>query len=980
MRRRGAIGLLQKQLMLMKVVVSSFSRAIIALVFAAIFAHSPLAAQQTHSFRDGAPLFTRVAVSQNVRVDSVISLLPAQISRQEPAGFDTTLSGIDPGFSMLANPVLGASDFDDVAAPSTFYLVTVGPDRKVVAVSKAGSILAFEFNAARAGSATFLPVDCFNYRDGGLLRLLITDQGDHRVILVDFETQDIRWQYGSTQGAGPNQLSRPSDAVKLPDSARVLICDTGNNRAIIVDTTNKAIVWSSVGVSLNNPVDVEYDTSANAVLITDQNNHQVIMVRRSDNQIIFRFGEQGVSGTGSRLNSPSDADLLPDGTILICDTGNNRLIQVDRQGQIVYAFHRPLSRIADADRLANNRTLAIFDRVNGVPLSLLPQVLAYMNEDLISKQFDFGRKVDFDSLFWDGQVVDGVTSIRFQLRSSPDQANLATAPWLGPTGSSDFYTTRASRINPAHDGSQYFQYRVFLGSTNVLQTPTLTQFNVKARFFDDAVTGTVSSEVIADSAQNTISGWTTLRVLLRRPETPNFLFGDVSLEVRLVDTTTSAVFFSNLSNFSDTLIFDLRPETRLRQKQAVRFEAFLKTINGSVTPILDEYQITWNFTRTTKGTISFVDSLRSPSSFYRADSASQRPPRVGAVFVRLDDGNLLDVQSTINLQISSRLSNDVQAVTLEKQDIGFYLLRNGLPIVVTDFVGMQNGLLEVSDRDTLVVNYTDPTDPTDTSVARALVIGNVSGSLSITDARGAAIDTAGIGATLYLQLTGEFDRNLSPARDTVVAEFFNNVTQDVQKVTMLEVQNETDNDFTTGKFFSAFGVPVVRGGTSVPDDGKLQSLPGNDVGARFIDFDNRIVQDALTLFPDPADTIPNPRNLAYEFEFGPNPYRVRAESNQLFRIRGIAFTGDIELLKIEIYNLAGDRVRTLQANEVGLERGVFIRRGPPSESRSNWWNLRTESGEQVASGTYWAKIYVRLTTENAQTTNSSILRKFVIIQ
>jgi len=962
--------------MLMKVVDSSFSRAIIALIFAAIFAHLPLAAQQTHSFRDGTPLFTRVAASQNVRVDSVISLSPVQISRQEPAAFDTTLSGVDPNFSLIANPILGASDFDSVAQ-SPFYLVTAPPDRKIVAVSTTGTLLSFEFNAARAGSPTFSPVDCFNYRDGVLLRLLITDQGDHRVIVADFETQLILWQYGGTQGSGPDQLSRPSDAVRLPDSARVLICDTGNNRAIIVNQDTKAIVWSSAGVSLNNPVDVEYDTSANAVLITDQNNHQVILVRRSDNQVIFRFGVQGVAGAGTRLNSPSDADLLPDGTILISDTGNNRLIQVNRQGEIVYSFHRPLGRIADADRLANNRTLAVFDRVNGVPLSLLPQVLAYLNEDLVSRQFNFGRKVDFDSLFWDGQFADGVTAIRFQLRSSPDQANLATAPWLGPTGASDFYTARASRINPAHDGSQYFQYRVFLGSNNVLQTPTLTQFNIAARYFDEAVTGTMRSEAIGDSVQNIITAWNTLRVILRRPENPNFLFTDVSLEARLVDPVSGAVYFSELRGHSDTLSFDLRQETRLRQKQAVRFEAFLRTNNGSVTPIVDEYQISWNFTRTTKGTVTFVDSLRNTTTFYRAANASQNPPRLGAVFVRLDDANLLDVQSTINLQITSRLSNDVQTVTLEKQDIGFYILRNGLPIVVTDFVGTENGLIEVRDRDTLIVSYTDPTDPTDISVARAQVIGNVLGTLRITNAQGTRIDTASVGVTLFMRLTGELDRNLSPARDTVFAEFFNNVTQDRQQVRLLEEQNAGNSNFTTGNFFSEVGVPVLKSGTAVPNDGNIQALGGNDIGARFVDLDNSVRLASVTLFPDTL-LRDNPRNLAYDFDFGPNPYRVGR--SQRFRMRATAFTGTIELLKVEIYNLAGDRVRTLEGNAVGLSRGNIVLKGSESFSGPQWWDLRAESGEQVSSGTYWAKVHVRLTMENAQTTNSSVLRKFVIIQ
>lgn len=959
----------------MKVVDNSFSRAIIAFGFAAIFAHSPLAAQQTHSFRDGTPLFTRVAASQNVRVDSTISLLPGQISRQEPASFDTTLSGIDPGFSILANPLVGASDIDSVAL-GDFYLVAVGSDKKVVAVDNSGTVLSFSFNPGGADSANFRPVDCFNYREGVQLRLLITDQGNHQVMLVSYETEGVLWKYGGTQGAGPNQLSGPSDAVRLPDSARVLICDTGNNRVILVNQNTKEIIWNtSPIITLNSPVDVEYSAEeGGAFLITDQNNHQVILVRRSDKQVLFRFGIQGVSGNDiTHLNAPSDADLLPNGNVLICDTGNNRLIEVNRLGQIVYSFHRPLVRISDADRLANNRTLAIFDRVNGVQLSSLPQVLAYVNEDIISKQFDFDRKVDSDSLFWNGQFADGVTSIRFQLRSSPDQANLATAPWLGPTGSTDFYTTRASRINPAHDGSQYFQYRVFLGSNDVLQTPTLTQFKIDARYFETDSTGTMSSEAIGDSAQNIITSWTTLRVLPRRPENPNFQQSDVSLEIRLVDPTTGALFFSGQANPADTTKFNLATEARLRQKQAVRFEASFKTFNGSVTPILDDYQIDWNFTRTTKGTITFIDSSRNEATFYRANIT---PSNGGAVFISLDDPNLQDVQSAIDVQIRSVRTGDVESVTLVKQPTGIYRLETGLPIVISN-VARFGGLIEAGDRDTLVVSYTDPTDPTDISVARAQVIANVLGDLNITNAQGVEIDTASIGVTLFLRLTDELDRNLSASRDTVVAEFFNNVTQDRQQVRLLEEQNAGDTNFSTGNFFSEVGVPVLRGGTAITNDGNIQALGGNDIGARFVDLDNSVRSDFVTLFPDTL-LRDNPRNLAYDFDFAPNPYRVGR--SQRFRMRATAFTGTIELLKVEIYNLAGDRVRTLEGNAVGLSRGNIVLKGSESFSGPNWWDLRAESGEQASSGTYWAKVHVRLTMENAQTTNSSVLRKFVIIQ
>src|SRR5579863_7568675 len=63
--------------------------------------------------------------------------------------------------------------------------------------------------------------------------VLITDQGNQRVILVNLFTGKIVWQYGTTGviGIGPNQLNNPNSA-ELLENGHILIADELNNRVI----------------------------------------------------------------------------------------------------------------------------------------------------------------------------------------------------------------------------------------------------------------------------------------------------------------------------------------------------------------------------------------------------------------------------------------------------------------------------------------------------------------------------------------------------------------------------------------------------------------------------------------------------------------------------------------------------------------------------------------------------------------------------
>jgi hypothetical protein len=211
--------------------------------------------------------------------------------------------------------------------------------------------------------------------------ILITDQFNNRVIEID-PAGNIVWQFGNGPGdTSANAIVGTNDAERVGDLT--LMSGTGipagatknckksgcvDNRVILVDRGGN-IVWQygQFGVTgfgpdqLNTPVQNTYLPSGN-VLITDQGNERVVEVRRTDNAVVWQYGQNGVVGNGpDQLNNPNAAELLANGHILISDENNNRAIEVTHTtpSRIVATFSArgTVSGLAFASRLANGHTL-----------------------------------------------------------------------------------------------------------------------------------------------------------------------------------------------------------------------------------------------------------------------------------------------------------------------------------------------------------------------------------------------------------------------------------------------------------------------------------------------------------------------------------------------------------------------------------------------------------------------------------------------
>jgi outer membrane protein assembly factor BamB len=159
---------------------------------------------------------------------------------------------------------------------------------------------------------------------------------DNRVLLVD-RRGNIVWQYGQfgVTGAGPNQLNTPVQNTYLPEpngDDHILITDQGNSRIIEVRRSDKSIVWEYDG--LNNPNAAELLTNGN-ILISDENNNQALEVTHTTpSTVVATFTTAG----GMAFSGVAFASRLPSGHTLITDSNNSRIVETDASGKAFWQY------------------------------------------------------------------------------------------------------------------------------------------------------------------------------------------------------------------------------------------------------------------------------------------------------------------------------------------------------------------------------------------------------------------------------------------------------------------------------------------------------------------------------------------------------------------------------------------------------------------------------------------------------------------
>ncbi len=942
---------------------------------------------KSESWEDGVPTFVKTHKDFGIVIGEQVTLEPVREFITDDT-LKVTLDGLDWHWPTDI-PIGSAEDVDWINLnDQDLYLVTDRLNHKVFLYNSDVKATVWSFGSDKVTDLNYLdrPVASQIFQDeDGSYKILIADAGRNRVIRVDQLAGNIDWQYGDStgfEGVDDNQLSNPEDAVKIPGKKEYLIADRGNNRVIIADEATHTNIWQIGPDSLNAPIDVDYLDSTSEILITDRGNNRVIVVNRDSHQIVWQFGGKRDTSLTTGLKTPSDADFLANGNILIADEGNDRIIEVSREGQtgqIVWQFNRTFNGLKDVDRLPNNKHIAVyFDPAlnNSVPAGL-----GYKNSSVVSEIYDLNREINFNQLFWQADTLAGVTSIRFQLRAANSLSDLDVAKWIGPTGDGSYYETPGDTINSIHDGKRFFQFKAFLTTNNPLFSPLLKTIQLTYQYYSTDTRPWFWTDhiPIGDSTKNLVSQWKTLEFKTKLPDDPD-LRQKIDLEVQINDANPPNKVLASFpaSKTNPDNIFSLESNTSLQGVQSIFLFAYASTSNSSVTPILDSWKITYDIVPAVLSNLYFSDRAGKDVDYFRATtSLPATEDKVDSLDVFLYDPDQEPFNPTISIQVTTALSGDSEKVTLTSQGAGVYRVVPRIPILISDNFTVDNQIMEVKDRDSLFVHYTDISNPNDISADTILVIKNTPGELVVENENGKIPTKVNFGESLFARVKNEQDRNINPTlQDSIQVQFINVLTFDREDVTLYEVADES-GVYNTGEFASRDGIFVVNSENGVKNDGKLQALPGQLIT---IEYDDNIKQTKSLQIPENAGTFVTIYlgGAPYVAEVAPNPF-YESKYND-FKLRVASATGTMTVRKLEIYNIAGEKVREIDGNMLRFNVSTPI----PKEKygiADHWWDLRSDSGHQVASGTYFLKLHADLFHEDTNDFEQvTYIRKFVVIR
>ena len=166
---------------------------------------------------------------------------------------------------------------------------------------------------------------------------------DDRVLIVDYASRAITWQFGGHDGGpGSGQLASPASAVLVatPKGDHILISDQGNGRVVEVDRTSKTILWQypkagDSGAPSISPQSAERLDDGDT-LIADQGGNRVVAVTQGG---VVAWQYPPIVNPAA-LDFPAFASRLPNGNTLIADSNNNRVLEIDRAspGNIVWSY------------------------------------------------------------------------------------------------------------------------------------------------------------------------------------------------------------------------------------------------------------------------------------------------------------------------------------------------------------------------------------------------------------------------------------------------------------------------------------------------------------------------------------------------------------------------------------------------------------------------------------------------------------------
>ena len=194
--------------------------------------------------------------------------------------------------------------------------------------------------------------------------VLIADRNANKLLVVS-PGKRIVWQYPRPGDLRPGQsFSDPDDAFFTPDYRRIVTNEEFNDQVAQIDLHTHRLVWSyghagvagSAGGELSNPDDA-YVWPNRTITVADIKNCRVLRLSPS-HRIVAQIGGDGscAHDPPRTLSSPNGATPLPDGGMLVTEIGG-WVDRFDRRGRLVFSVRTPTTYPSDAQLLPDGNIL-----------------------------------------------------------------------------------------------------------------------------------------------------------------------------------------------------------------------------------------------------------------------------------------------------------------------------------------------------------------------------------------------------------------------------------------------------------------------------------------------------------------------------------------------------------------------------------------------------------------------------------------------
>ncbi len=196
--------------------------------------------------------------------------------------------------------------------------------------------------------------------------LLIADRGNGRLLVVD-DAGTILWRFPEAGSLPPGETFSADDAFIAPDGKTIVSNEEENQVIVRIDIATKKVVWEYGQFGhpgggpgqLWNPDDA-YPLANGDITVADIKNCRILEIS-PDKKIVRRWGQTGVCSDNPphTYGQPNGDTPLPDGGMLVTEIYGSRVVRLSATGKVLFDVHVPLHYPSDAQLLPDGNVLVV---------------------------------------------------------------------------------------------------------------------------------------------------------------------------------------------------------------------------------------------------------------------------------------------------------------------------------------------------------------------------------------------------------------------------------------------------------------------------------------------------------------------------------------------------------------------------------------------------------------------------------------------